>query len=77
MNLIIMMILFRSKSKDRGESEYNKTPSRGEKIYKSFSTIQRDHDGTNEEDNVSISSSRSSLASWDLALRQSFTKHVR
>ncbi|XP_031780001.1 regulator of G-protein signaling loco isoform X3 [Nasonia vitripennis] len=67
----------RSKSKDRGESEYNKTPSRGEKIYKSFSTIQRDNEGNNnEEDSVSISSSRSSLASWDLALRQSFTKHI-
>ncbi|XP_058804018.1 regulator of G-protein signaling loco isoform X2 [Phymastichus coffea] len=66
----------RSKSKDRGESEYNKTPNRGEKIYKSFSTIQRDNEGNNnDEDNVSVSSSRSSLASWDLALRQSFTKH--
>ncbi|KAL7293981.1 hypothetical protein TKK_0012558 [Trichogramma kaykai] len=65
----------RSKSKDRGESEYNKTPNRGEKIYKSFSTIQRENDGNIEEDGASISSSRSSLASWDLALRQSFTKH--
>ncbi|KAJ8680308.1 hypothetical protein QAD02_016095, partial [Eretmocerus hayati] len=65
----------RSKSKDRGELEYNKTPSRGEKIYKSFSTIQRDNEGNNDDDSVSMSSSRSSLASWDLALRQSFTKH--
>ncbi|CAB0029676.1 unnamed protein product, partial [Trichogramma brassicae] len=67
----------RSKSKDRGESEYNKTPNRGEKIYKSFSTIQRENDGNIEEDGASISSSRSSLASWDLALRQSFTKHAK
>ena len=73
----MLLMYFRSKSKDRGESEYNKTPSRGEKIYKSFSTIQRDNEGNIDEDSVSISSSRSSLASWDLALRQSFTKHVR
>ncbi|XP_023245188.1 regulator of G-protein signaling loco [Copidosoma floridanum] len=74
----------RSKSKDRGELEYNnnnnnnsnssKTSSRGEKIYKNFSTV-RDNYGNHDEDSVSISSSRSSLASWDLALRQSFTKH--
>ncbi|XP_015610266.1 regulator of G-protein signaling loco isoform X2 [Cephus cinctus] len=65
----------RSKSKDRGESEYNKTPSRNETIYKSFTTIKRETEGNNNEDSVSISSSRSSLASWDLALRQSFNKH--
>ncbi|XP_011302728.1 regulator of G-protein signaling loco isoform X3 [Fopius arisanus] len=65
----------RSKSKDRGESEYNKTPSRGEPIYKSFTTIKRDTEGNNNDDTISISSSRSSLASWDLALRQSFSKH--
>lgn len=68
--------IFRSKSKDRGESEYNKVPSRSETIYKSFTTIKRDAEGNNNEDSVSISSSRSSLASWDLALRQSFNKHV-
>lgn len=68
--------IFRSKSKDRGESEYNKVPSRSETIYKSFTTIKRDTEGNNNEDSVSISSSRSSLASWDLALRQSFNKHV-
>ena len=39
--------------------------------------MQRENDGNNGEDSASISSSRSSLASWDLALRQSFTKHVR
>ncbi|KAL6423212.1 hypothetical protein ACFW04_010110 [Cataglyphis niger] len=66
----------RSKSKDRGESEYNKVPSRSETIYKSFTTIKRDTEGNNNEDSVSISSSRSSLASWDLALRQSFNKHM-
>ncbi|XP_029155013.1 regulator of G-protein signaling loco isoform X2 [Nylanderia fulva] len=66
----------RSKSKDRGESEYNKVPSRSEPIYKSFTTIKRDTEGNNNEDSVSISSSRSSLASWDLALRQSFNKHM-
>ncbi|XP_011302717.1 regulator of G-protein signaling loco isoform X2 [Fopius arisanus] len=66
----------RSKSKDRGESEYNKTPSRGEPIYKSFTTIKRDTEGNNNDDTISISSSRSSLASWDLALRQSFSKHM-
>ncbi|XP_012226987.1 regulator of G-protein signaling loco isoform X2 [Linepithema humile] len=66
----------RSKSKDRGESEYNKVPSRGETIYKSFTTIKRETEGNNNEDTVSISSSRSSLASWDLALRQSFNKHM-
>ncbi|KAK0157788.1 hypothetical protein PV328_011480 [Microctonus aethiopoides] len=65
----------RSKSKDRGETEYNKTPNRGETIYKSFTSIKRDNEGNNNDDNTSISSSRSSLASWDLALRQSFTKH--
>ncbi|EFN69214.1 Regulator of G-protein signaling 12 [Camponotus floridanus] len=65
----------RSKSKDRGETEYNKVPSRNETIYKSFTTIKRDTEGNNNEDSVSISSSRSSLASWDLALRQSFNKH--
>ncbi|KAG5332885.1 RGS protein, partial [Acromyrmex heyeri] len=65
----------RSKSKDRGESEYNKTPSRSETIYKSFTVIKRETEGNNNEDTVSISSSRSSLASWDLALRQSFNKH--
>jgi len=68
--------IFRSKSKDRGESEYNKTPSRSETIYKSFTVIKRETEGNNNEDTVSISSSRSSLASWDLALRQSFNKHV-
>ncbi|XP_043266406.1 regulator of G-protein signaling loco isoform X2 [Venturia canescens] len=66
----------RSKSKDRGESEYNKTPSRGETIYKSFTTMKREAEGNNNEDSISISSSRSSLASWDLALRQSFNKHL-
>ncbi|KAK2588108.1 hypothetical protein KPH14_004165 [Odynerus spinipes] len=66
----------RSKSKDRGETEYNKTPNRSETIYKSFTTIKREAEGNNNEDSVSISSSRSSLASWDLALRQSFNKHV-
>ncbi|XP_019882875.1 regulator of G-protein signaling loco isoform X2 [Camponotus floridanus] len=66
----------RSKSKDRGETEYNKVPSRNETIYKSFTTIKRDTEGNNNEDSVSISSSRSSLASWDLALRQSFNKHM-
>ncbi|XP_011707290.1 PREDICTED: regulator of G-protein signaling loco [Wasmannia auropunctata] len=66
----------RSKSKDRGESEYNKAPSRSETIYKSFTVIKRETEGNNNEDSVSISSSRSSLASWDLALRQSFTKSV-
>ncbi|XP_063986998.1 regulator of G-protein signaling loco isoform X3 [Diachasmimorpha longicaudata] len=65
----------RSKSKDRGESEYNKTPNRGEPMYKSFTTIKRDTEGNNNDDSISISSSRSSLASWDLALRQSFSKH--
>lgn len=60
-------------------------------MYKSFSSIKRDNDGNNtsnnnnnnnnsnynnNDDNISISSSRSSLASWDLALRQSFSKHV-
>ncbi|KAG7200728.1 hypothetical protein KM043_001278 [Ampulex compressa] len=66
----------RSKSKDRGESEYNKTPNRSETIYKSFTTIKRETEGNNNnEDSISISSSRSSLASWDLALRQSFNKH--
>ncbi|XP_011882192.1 PREDICTED: regulator of G-protein signaling loco isoform X2 [Vollenhovia emeryi] len=65
----------RSKSKDRGESEYNKAPSRSETIYKSFTVIKRETEGNNNEDTVSISSSRSSLASWDLALRQSFNKH--
>ncbi|KAL0099996.1 hypothetical protein PUN28_019465 [Cardiocondyla obscurior] len=65
----------RSKSKDRGESEYNKAPSRSDTIYKSFTVIKRETEGNNNEDTVSISSSRSSLASWDLALRQSFNKH--
>ncbi|XP_046142954.1 regulator of G-protein signaling loco isoform X2 [Osmia bicornis bicornis] len=65
----------RSKSKDRGESEYNKTPSRNETIYKSFTTMKREAEGNNNDDSISISSSRSSLASWDLALRQSFHKH--
>ncbi|TGZ47582.1 hypothetical protein DBV15_03429 [Temnothorax longispinosus] len=65
----------RSKSKDRGESEYNKAPSRSETIYKSFTVIKREAEGNNNEDTVSISSSRSSLASWDLAFRQSFNKH--
>jgi len=71
-----IVVDFRSKSKDRGESEYNKVPSRSETIYKSFTTIKRETEGNNNEDTVSISSSRSSLASWDLALRQSFNKHV-
>ncbi|XP_032672591.1 regulator of G-protein signaling loco isoform X2 [Odontomachus brunneus] len=66
----------RSKSKDRGETEYNKVPSRSETIYKSFTVIKRETEGNNNEDSVSISSSRSSLASWDLALRQSFNKHM-
>ncbi|XP_011160617.2 regulator of G-protein signaling loco isoform X2 [Solenopsis invicta] len=66
----------RSKSKDRGEQEYNKAPSRSETIYKSFTVIKRETEGNNNEDSVSISSSRSSLASWDLALRQSFNKHM-
>ncbi|CAG5075886.1 Similar to loco: Regulator of G-protein signaling loco (Drosophila melanogaster) [Cotesia congregata] len=79
----------RSKSKDRGESEYNKIPTRVEPMYKSFSSMKRDESSNhninnnnnnnsninNNEDNISISSSRSSLASWDLALRQSFSKH--
>ncbi|XP_012254284.2 regulator of G-protein signaling loco isoform X3 [Athalia rosae] len=65
----------RSKSKDRGESEYNKTPCRNETIYKSFTTMKKDVDGNSNDDNKSISSSRSSLASWDLALRQSFNKN--
>ncbi|CAL7938118.1 unnamed protein product [Xylocopa violacea] len=65
----------RSKSKDRGESEYNKGPNRNETIYKSFTTIKREAEGNNNDDSISISSSRSSLASWDLALRQSFHKH--
>ena len=68
---------FRSKSKDRGELEYNKkTPNRSETMYKSFSTQKRDQEGNTEDDSNSISSSRSYLASWDLALRQSITKHV-
>ncbi|XP_028044588.1 regulator of G-protein signaling loco isoform X2 [Monomorium pharaonis] len=66
----------RSKSKDRGEQEYNKAPNRSETIYKSFTVIKRETEGNNNEDSVSISSSRSSLASWDLALRQSFNKSV-
>ncbi|XP_053976291.1 regulator of G-protein signaling loco isoform X2 [Hylaeus volcanicus] len=66
----------RSKSKDRGESEYSKTPSRSETIYKSFTTMKREAEGNNNDDSISISSSRSSLASWDLALRQSFHKHT-
>ncbi|XP_033221988.1 regulator of G-protein signaling loco isoform X2 [Belonocnema kinseyi] len=65
----------RSKSKDRGESEYSQTPSRSDTMYKSFTTIKREAEGNNNEDSISISSSRSSLASWDLALRQSFNKH--
>ncbi|KAK1122557.1 hypothetical protein K0M31_009005 [Melipona bicolor] len=65
----------RSKSKDRGESEYNKGPNRNETIYKSFTTMKRETEGNNNDDSISISSSRSSLASWDLALRQSFHKH--
>lgn len=68
--------ILRSKSKDRGESEYNKAPSRNEAIYKSFTTMKRETEGNNNDDSISISSSRSSLASWDLALRQSFHKHV-
>ncbi|XP_046749277.1 regulator of G-protein signaling loco isoform X3 [Diprion similis] len=66
----------RSKSKDRGESEYNKTPCRNETIYKSFTAIKKEVEGNNNDDNISISSSRSSLASWDLAFRQSFNKHT-
>ncbi|XP_033322332.1 regulator of G protein signaling family member locomotion defects isoform X4 [Megalopta genalis] len=65
----------RSKSKDRGETEYSKTPSRSDTIYKSFTTMKRESEGNNNDDSISISSSRSSLASWDLALRQSFHKH--
>ncbi|XP_033322330.1 regulator of G protein signaling family member locomotion defects isoform X2 [Megalopta genalis] len=66
----------RSKSKDRGETEYSKTPSRSDTIYKSFTTMKRESEGNNNDDSISISSSRSSLASWDLALRQSFHKHT-
>lgn len=55
----------RSKSKDRGESEYK------------LSTMDQKRDN---EDGVSvrseITSSRSSLASWDLALRGSFSRQV-
>ncbi|XP_076164696.1 regulator of G protein signaling family member locomotion defects isoform X2 [Ptiloglossa arizonensis] len=65
----------RSKSKDRGESEYSKAPSRSETIYKSFTTMKREAEGNNNDDSISISSSRSSLASWDLALRQSLHKN--
>ncbi|PSN42008.1 hypothetical protein C0J52_08253 [Blattella germanica] len=54
----------RSKSKDRGESEYNK-----------LRMLQQKRD---TEDTVSVrsdvTSSRSSLASWDLALRGSFSR---
>lgn len=54
----------RSKSKDRGESEYNK-----------LRMMQQKRD---TEDTVSVrsdvTSSRSSLASWDLALRGSFSR---
>lgn len=38
--------------------------------------MKREAEGNNNDDSISISSSRSSLASWDLALRQSFHKHV-
>ena len=38
--------------------------------------MKRETEGNNNDDSISISSSRSSLASWDLALRQSFHKHV-
>lgn len=55
----------RSKSKDRGESEYK------------LSTLDQKREN---EDVVSvrseITSSRSSLASWDLALRGSFSRQV-
>lgn len=54
----------RSKSKDRGESEYNK-----------IRMLQQKRD---TDDTVSVrsdvTSSRSSLASWDLALRGSFSR---
>jgi regulator of G-protein signaling len=54
----------RSKSKDRGESEYNK-----------LRMLQQKRD---TDDTVSVrsdvTSSRSSLASWDLALRGSFSR---
>lgn len=76
MDIYFYFNIYRSKSKDRGETEYNKAPNRSETIYKSFTTIKREAEGNNNEDSVSISSSRSSLASWDLALRQSFNKHV-
>lgn len=55
----------RSKSKDRGESEYK------------LSTMEQKREN---EDVISIkseiTSSRSSLASWDLALRGSFSRQV-
>ncbi|GLH10734.1 Regulator of G-protein signaling loco [Gryllus bimaculatus] len=54
----------RSKSKDRGESEYNK--------------LRMLHQKQDAEDTVSVrsdvTSSRSSLVSWDLALRGSFSR---
>ncbi|XP_046749276.1 regulator of G-protein signaling loco isoform X2 [Diprion similis] len=49
--------------------------NRNETIYKSFTAIKKEVEGNNNDDNISISSSRSSLASWDLAFRQSFNKH--
>ena len=46
-------------------------------MYKSLTSMKKDNDGNTDDDSTSVSSSRSSLASWDLALRQSFSKHVR
>ncbi|XP_034233546.1 regulator of G-protein signaling loco-like isoform X3 [Thrips palmi] len=51
----------RSKSKDRGESEYSKARTRREQ----FDTVSIRSD---------VTSSRSSLASWDLALRGSLSR---
>lgn len=57
----------RSKSKDRGESEYN-------------NKLRMLHQKQESEDTVSVrsdvTSSRSSLASWDVALRGSFSRQV-
>lgn len=53
----------RSKSKDRGESEYSKARTRREQ----FDTVSIRSD---------VTSSRSSLASWDLALRGSLSRQV-
>ena len=53
----------RSKSKDRGESEYSKLRTRRDQ----FDTVSIRSD---------VTSSRSSLASWDLALRGSLSRQV-